>query len=126
VYPEKRKRANKVKNEIIKAFEYPRSLVRCRIDIDECTHAGNYDNGSVECQDCQEGPECEWLCGNDEFVALEQKPLEELQSSLEIAKDYVYAQIMEWGHDSQVCHCDACKWLRMAEPLLERPLVRNA
>ena len=105
------------REQVIEALLFPRSLVRDHIEIDQCAHAGHYAKDRKDCQQCDYGPECEWLYSNDEFIALERKPLPVLAQALEFALGYVDAQVSLWGHQHTSCHCDACVWLRRTQRL---------
>ncbi len=101
-----------MRQRLIEALSYPRELVRNDMDLDDCPHNGLYDDEDGRCLACPQQPECEWLYNNEEFVALEQKPIAEILAALEIASDYVGAQITYWEHDSRRCRCTSCTWLR--------------
>ena len=107
-----------MKSRIIRALRYPRALMRGNIALDQCTHSGHYNESDQECGDCYYGLECEWLFGNDESVAVEEKSLPALIEALEYCHGYVDAHTTEWGHDSKSCPCEACAWLRDTEELM--------
>lgn len=104
----------------MQALEFPRSLVRDNLDLQECVHNGNYAADDDECRQCVQGFECEWLYGNDEFVALDRKPLKELAAALDFALEFVDMRISEWGHNRGSCRCEACAWRREAQRLADR------
>jgi hypothetical protein len=108
-----------MKEKIITALNFPRSLIRGEIDTVDCPHAGNYAGRDPECLACMQGAECEWLNGSDEAVPLALKTQEELEGALEFALGYVDAQVMLWGHNRRNCRCDACKWLRSSQRLFD-------
>ncbi len=108
---------------LIEALSYPRELVRNDMDLDDCPHNGLYDNEDGRCLACPQRPECEWLYDNEEFAALEQKSIAEILAALEIASDYVAAQIAYWEHDSRQCGCTSCTWLRDALRLVDQARV---
>ena len=112
-----------MKETIIEALAYPRSLVRGDMDLDGCQHAGNYLGNRRDCDQCDQGAECEWLYSNDEFVALASKPLEELEGALEFAIGYVDARVTRARHKPRKCQCEACTWLRRTRRLLDRVLA---
>jgi len=107
-----------MKTRIIGALRYPRALMRGSIALDDCSHSGHYSQSDRECDDCYYGLECAWLFGNDESVALEEKPLSALIEALEYCHGYVDARTTEWGHHSDTCPCEACAWLRDAQDLM--------
>ncbi len=104
---------------LIEALEYPRELVRNNLELDECPHAGLYDNEDGNCIACPQQSECEWLYNNEGFAALEKKPIAKILTALEIAADYVAAQVTYWEHDSRRCGCTSCSWLRDALHLVD-------
>ena len=109
-----------MKEEIIKALVFPRAVIRGEISIEACPHAGNFAPQDARCRECHCGAECEWLCSNDEFVALEQKSLDELEGALEFAVGYVDARIMRLGHEATNCRCHACTWLKTGMALVDQ------
>jgi hypothetical protein len=104
---------------LIEALKYPRELVRDNLELDECPHAGLYDNEDGKCIACPQQSECEWLYNNEGFAALGKKPITQILTALEIAADYVAAQVTYWEHDSGRCGCTSCSWLRDALRLVD-------
>ena len=109
-----------MKEEIIQALVYPRALMRGNVELHDCSHGGNYSQFDTQCADCYYGLECEWLFSHDENVSVEEKPLDALRDALEYCHGYVDARTTEWGHDSAHCSCEACRWLRQADQLINR------
>lgn len=109
-----------IRQSLIEALSYPRELVRNDMDLDDCPHNGLFDDEDGRCLICPQQPECEWLYNNEEFVALEQKPIAEVLTALEIASDYVAAQIAYWEHNTEQCRCTSCTWLRHALQLVDQ------
>lgn len=109
-----------MKKEVIIALMFPRTLIRGEIAPVECPHAGNYAPKDRRCLECYCGAECEWLFSNDEFVALEEKSLDELEGALEFAVGYVDAQVLRLGHNTSTCRCDACAWLKTGMSLIDQ------
>lgn len=109
-----------VKEQIMKALEFPRAVICGAISTEECPHAGNFSPQDVGCKDCRCSAECEWLFSNDELVALEEKSLDELEGALEFALGYVDARIMRLGHQTTNCHCHACTWLKTGMALVDQ------
>ena len=108
-----------MKNRIISALGYPRALIQGGVELHRCSHSGNYQDQDQECLDCYFEPECAWLFSHDDSVALVDKPLTDLIEALEFCYGYVDAQTTRLGHRSESCPCDACRWLRDAERLME-------
>jgi hypothetical protein len=109
-----------MRERVIEVLAYPRHQLRENIDIDHCPHAGFYSRGTTECMECELEPECQWLCSNDEFSALKHKPKQALVDALEFATEYVDYLVTDWGHNSRLCGCDACTWLRDANQLFDQ------
>ena len=107
-----------MRDKIIQAMAFPRSLVRAYMELEQCPHHGNYCPEDNRCRCCTAGPECWWLSHNDEHVAVEHKDTKALVRSLAFAYQYVDDRITEWGHNRRKCTCDACSWLRNTVHLL--------
>jgi hypothetical protein len=116
----RREAKESMRQSLIEALSYPRELVRNDMDLDDCPHSGLYDDEDGRCLACPQQPECEWLYNNEEFAALGQKPVAEILAALEIASDYVAAQIAYWEHDSRQCGCTSCTWLGEASRLVDK------
>ncbi len=99
---------------IIEILSYPRALMHQYIELEDCAHAGHYAAKEKECQRCDYEFECQWLFGNDECVALEQKSSEAVACSFESAIAYVEGMSILNGHDTHRCTCDNCTWTRDA------------
>lgn len=111
-----------MREKIVKALINSRTLVRDQIELHDCIHNGHYVAGNSRCQYCEFGFECQWLYKNDEFAALEQKPIENLLEALQFAEAYVDAIVTRWEHDKRICRCDTCTWLRYTRRLLREAL----
>jgi hypothetical protein len=108
-----------MRQALIQALTYPRELVRNNLELDECPHAGLYDDEDGRCIACPQQSECEWLYHNEAFAALEKRPIADIRAAVEIAADYVTAQVAYWEHDSRRCRCTSCSWLRNALRLID-------
>ncbi len=108
-----------MREKLIRALSYPRFLMRDYLDLDDCAFHGTYDRNCPQCRACNQEPECQWLVSNDEFAALEGRPLVELIRAVEVAITYVDARVAFWDHDRRMCACDACRWLRSTHHLLD-------
>jgi hypothetical protein len=108
-----------MKTEVIDMLEFPRRIIRDQVPLEKCSHAGNFMSSDLECVVCETRTECEWLYHNDESVSLTEKPLEAVVDALGSAVLYVDACVTRAGHRMQICHCEACDWLRRARRLHE-------
>jgi hypothetical protein len=108
-----------MRERLISALAYPRSVVRGYLEPDDCPHNSSFDREDRRCLNCEFEMECMWLCNNDEFAALQLRPMEDLVDALEFSLDYVSQRISEPGHHSATCRCDACTWSREAGSLIE-------
>jgi len=107
-----------MRKQIIETLAFSRALVRDGLDTQDCGHDMNYDPDDRACLECEYGPECRWLFENDEFAALERKPVEHLVDALEFALAYVAARTSQGGdHHHRTCRCDICRWQRRAQKL---------
>jgi len=82
-----------MKENLIRALAFPRDLIQLSLVREECPQNWNFSSDAKECLSCHDGQECNWLLSNDQFAALEEKPLEALVSDLEIALDIVRAHV---------------------------------
>ena len=109
-----------MRERIIKLLDFPRMLVRSDIDLERCSHAGNFAPGDPVCADCASRMECSWLYHNDDFSGLKQRRLAYLVQALEFALIYVEALSFRAAHrPKRSCPCDLCVWLNSARKLRE-------
>ena len=113
-----------MRDELISALAYPRSVVRDYVQPDVCPHNRSFDGEDRRCLDCEFEVECLWLCRNDEFAALRLRPLDELVDALEFSLGYVQRRIDEPRHNTATCSFATCAWSREAEALIDA--YRNA
>jgi hypothetical protein len=113
-----------MRDELIAALAYPRSVVRDCVLPDDCPHNRFFDCEDHRCLNCEFEVECLWLCRNDEFAALRLRPLAELVDALEFSMGYVQRRIDEPRHNTAKCDCSTCAWSRQAEVLIDA--FRNA
>jgi len=111
-----------MKNRILELLEFPRELVRGDMDLEECPHQGLYDLHDKICLECDQGEECDWLYGNDEFAALELHDQAQLLKALGFGLCYVRAAIAQWNHNIHVCQCTACSWFKQAQKTYDEAL----
>lgn len=99
-------------------LDFPRMYVRSNIDLENCTHAGNFAPGDPVCADCSSRLECSWLYHNDDFSGLKEKQTRHLVRALEFAMVYVEASSLRAGHRPRKrCPCAVCAWLKYAREL---------
>jgi hypothetical protein len=111
-------RGTAMRERIVSTLVYAREVLRDGMDWQECAHAGQYCGEDTVCEDCFYGRECQWLCLNDECVALQHRSLSALQASLEFAVQVLHSRAADAGHRQSTCRCDTCSWLRRAKHLL--------
>jgi hypothetical protein len=109
-----------MRERIVSALIYAREVLRDGIAWQACAHAGQYCGEDTSCEECFYGPECQWLCLNDECAALQHRSLGDLQESLEFAVHVLHSRPAEIGHRRSTCRCDTCSWLRRAKHLLAK------
>jgi hypothetical protein len=109
-----------VRKQLIEALAYPRTLIDSGLQLENCPHNGRYDKQDLRCHECDSRPECEWLVHNDEFVALKNKPEDQLLAALEFALLHMSAFVASAGHDNRSCRCESCQWIRDSQDLYDR------
>lgn len=110
-----------LREQILDMLTFPRSLVRSRIDLENCGHAGNFAPGDPVCANCADWLECKWLYQNDAFSGLGAKRMDDLVDALDFAVDFVDASSFRSGHPPTAdCSCDVCVWLDKARRLYDR------
>ncbi len=111
---------HRVRQKITSTLVYPRLLVSDWMELDDCPHSGLYDLAARDCQDCNAGPECEWLYDTEEFLLLQERPMETLVEALEFALGCVGGEVARLRHHYQRCACEMCVWFRGAQRLFEK------
>ena len=106
-----------MRRRIIEAITYPRMVLLESLDGDECPQNRYFNATHRACQFCEQGEECRWLNGNDEFSVLAEKPMDELFASLQFCIDFVDARCSRSGHNVARCPCESCSWVRQARRL---------
>ena len=106
-----------MRERVIAMLDFPRRVVRAEMELSECPHNGQFDSNDSECQECADGPECQWLYATDAVAALGSRPLDQLSEALEFAIISVAANAIQKNHDPQQCRCPICDWLIQAEAL---------
>ncbi|MFV1997375.1 MAG: hypothetical protein ACC641_05120 [Acidiferrobacterales bacterium] len=106
-----------MRQRVITMLDFPRRVVRAEMDLVECPHGGEFDSDDNQCQECADGPECQWLYATDAVAALGSRTLNQLSEALEFAIISVAANAIRQGHDPQQCRCPMCDWLTQAEAL---------
>lgn len=114
--------ADLVREELISLLQFPRSLVQEELHDREmdCPHCLRFAKNDSECVMCDRSDECHWLWENDEFNALEKRPLSQLMEALDYALCYVQGEVVSWGHRWRECPCDACAWVNAAQQVYDR------
>jgi len=107
-----------MKQEIITALTFPRTMIESQRDLEQCPYPGLYIPKNLKCGLCTQRFECTWLYSNDEFVASAEKDDALLLDALEFAIHYVSATAIRKEHDLRTCACEICTWIKQAEALL--------
>ena len=106
-----------MRRRIIEQLTYPRMLLLANLHTEECPQNRYFNPAHNACQHCEQGEECHWLNGNDEFSVLAQVPMEMLLESLSFCIDYVDAESTRAYHNVRRCTCESCAWVRRARRL---------
>ena len=110
-----------MREQILEMLAFPRLFIRSRIDVDRCSHAGNFAPGDPVCAHCEDWVECSWLYKNDAFSGLSEKHMGDLIEALDFAVDFIDASSFRSGHPPAAdCSCDVCVWLDKARQLYDR------
>jgi hypothetical protein len=110
---------SELRARLVGLLEYPRRLMEGSVALEACAHAGHYAPRAQDCQACEHGPECQWLLRHDGASDLGNRSVASLGDALELCYAYVDARVTIHGHDNGRCGCEACRWLRTAEGLLD-------
>lgn len=117
-----------MRRQLIEALSYPRELVQKIIDDRDCPHENLFEATSLRCHNCDLKQECHWVrCVND-FADFDGKPDHTINASLRYAISMVEALHSDLRHDSTVCTCEPCTWVRDSQQLVsefERRLPPN-
>ena len=108
-----------MEDRLLELLEFPRKLVHGELELEDCPHAGFYDLRDIQCINCTQGPECHWLCRNDEYASLQNHTTDELIEALDFACCYVYSAIIKWDHKPETCNCVVCQWHRKARAIYD-------
>jgi hypothetical protein len=65
------------------------------------------------------GRECHWASCLNDFEDLRNKPVHTLNASLRYSVRLVEAMHHELRHDETTCTCEACRWIRDSQRLIE-------
>lgn len=121
---------NFMNDRILQLLELPRKLVHGEMELEGCPHDGMFDSRDHQCIDCPQGPECQWLCSNDEFASLQTHSTRELLQALDFAIVYIHGALIKWDHQPDSCACAVCNWHRQAretyDTLFPEPAHNNS
>lgn len=105
-----------LKDRLANALQYPRSLIRNEMNLEDCVREGRLDKQALHCRDCDQQDTCEWLLSTDEYSDIEQASLDRLVDALGFAIESVHSLFNDGEHDL-FCSCEACAWQRQANTL---------
>lgn len=117
-----------LKQQIIELLEYPAFKMQGQLQLDDCPHAGYYDDKDARCIDCFQGVECLFVGHTESISSCQRKALIALVSQLKIGIDYVDVNLQPSHRSRRRCYCENCSWLEKANKTLneaERLLNSN-
>lgn len=106
-----------MRRELIKALDFPISLLLETIEQRDCPHDSLFETTSAQCQQCDLNRECHWLSCLNEFSDFESKATYTINASVRYGIDVVGTLCGDLNHDDTICGCGACTWLREARRL---------
>ncbi len=108
-----------MRQHLIDALMYPRTLVLQSIDEQDCPHDTLFVADSERCHHCSLNRECHWIRCLNEFADFKQQANHTLNASLRYGIKLVEIQSKKLQHDQTTCQCEACTWARDAQRLTE-------
>jgi hypothetical protein len=109
-----------MKTQVLKALEFPRSAILQIISARHCHRGSYYHATDPACELCWLRQECRWLSSQNDFIALDARPVSETVGSLIEAIKHLDAHRLEANHNALACCCESCRWLRSARRLLKQ------
>lgn len=106
-----------MKRRLIEALTYPRLFVLETIDPGNCPHDGLFEASDAQCHECGLKQQCHWLTCLNRFNDLASKPLHTVNASLLYSIDLIEAHVENFEHDTAICDCESCTWIREARQL---------
>ncbi|GGI67092.1 hypothetical protein GCM10007978_00790 [Shewanella hanedai] len=103
---------------LIELLDYPRKRIVQSMELKFCPHAGFFNSNDDQCLSCHQEMECVWMNHNDELVAVEEKPIQEIKQQLLIAVDFIDSSLSPHHLSRRNCECENCVWLRKAQQVL--------
>ena len=108
-----------MRRELIEALTYPRLLILKIIDAQDCVHDSLFEATSARCRHCSMARESLWATCLNDFEDHRNKPAHTLNASLRYSVRLVEALHGESRHDATTCTCEACRWIRDSQRLIE-------
>lgn len=106
-----------MRRRLIEALTYPRLLVLENMTFGDCPQDGQFEPSCDRCRNCGLGQECHWLSCLNNFDDLAHKPIHTLHASLLYSINLIDGHNQKKQHDSDVCTCESCSWIRDAQEL---------
>jgi hypothetical protein len=89
-----------IRQQVISALDYPKSMVLDIIEERNCPGQQGFDPNSDHCRECTINGECHWVT----WLRYGVKLIKSLQSAL--------------PHDEAGCACEECTWIRACEDFI--------
>jgi hypothetical protein len=108
-----------MRQQMLDALTYPRSLVQRIIDERDCPHDSLFQATSERCHECDINRQCHWVNCLREFAELDNKPAYTINASLRYGVKLVESLHSELDHDETICACEPCSWVRDTQRLIK-------
>ena len=109
-----------MRRELIEALNYPKSLVLAIINQQDCPHDSLFEATDQRCKQCEIGQQCHWIRCLNEFADFDSKATHTINASLRYGINLVEVLNRDLMHDSDICNCHTCSWVRESRRLSER------
>jgi hypothetical protein len=107
-----------VRERVISALGYPKSLMDRDIKKQICSHQHSFDQEQEACVECLYILECQCTSDKLELSQLQGRSTHELGKLLQFGIEYVTNHELRQGHREVGCDCVLCRWLRQMTPLV--------
>lgn len=103
-----------LKQQIIELLEFPAFKMRGQLQLDDCPHAGYFNDRDEQCIDCFQGVECLFVGNTESVSGCQRKAIIRLVAQLKIGIDYIDVNLQPSHRSRRRCYCENCSWLERA------------
>lgn len=112
-------RVNGERDKVIAALSFPRLLMEREMKEQSCDQHYQFNEHIDECNDCLYALECQSNSDRLSVENLRNAYAAELNKLLAFGYEYVSYQPSRDDHETELCDCQSCGWIRDVTPLLE-------